>query len=357
VSNHLVVVDRERHAGQEFTARWTEDAFATFRLKRSAMSCAENITPIFRQELVVDPIHGHGDVAAAVHVSEQLAFIIDHEALSLSAVDQQDKLLGLTGRNFSDARNDSFSIGHESLHKRNNTFCSICMNGDASSNSKSKVQSPKSKVEADSYRNLGPWTFSQVLLLVFSLFCLAGSVYAQDDVPVPPLEEGALFIFHPIAVHFAVALTSFGCVLDWLGSLRAQFVWQQAGKICFFAGVVALGLAALSGWVEHELPRPPSAFDTHAQSLLFYHEYGGYALAGFFLVLAIFRVGINERLPLFFVALSAVGLIGLLVQGYLGGELVYRYGAGVRAVQILSTQVPQVEQKKAPEGASEAKDK
>jgi uncharacterized membrane protein len=205
--------------------------------------------------------------------------------------------------------------------------------------------------------DFGLRTFRQISLLAFLIVCWAGRVCAQSDVPVPPLEEGALFIFHPIAVHFAIALTCFGCVFDWLGSLREQLVWQQAGKICFFAGVVALGLAALSGWIEHELPRPPSAFDTHSQNILFYHEYGGYALAGFFLVLAIFRSGIHERLPLFFVLLSGVGLIGLLVQGYLGGELVYRYGTGVRAVQVLTSQLPAHEQKKAPEETSEAVNK
>ncbi len=202
-----------------------------------------------------------------------------------------------------------------------------------------------------------PWTSPVFYLLPFAFCLFRGAALAQDDVPVPPLEEGALFIFHPIAVHFAIALTCFGCVFDWLGSLREQLAWQQAGKICFFAGVVALGLAALSGWIEHELPRPPSAFDTHSQNILFYHEYGGYALAGFFLVLAIFRSGIHERLPLFFVLLSGVGLIGLLVQGYLGGELVYRYGTGVRAVQVLTSQLPAHEQKKAPEETSEAVNK
>jgi len=155
-------------------------------------------------------------------------------------------------------------------------------------------------------------------------------------------------------VHFAIALTFFGSVLDCVGSVRERPVWQQAGKICFFAGVVALGLAALSGWIEHELPRPASAFDMHAQPLLFYHEYGGYALVGLFLVLAVFRVGIDERLPLFFMLLSGVGLIGLLIQGYLGGELVYRYGAGVRAVQVLSAQELEHRQKKASEKTSEA---
>ena len=242
------------------------------------------------------------------------------------------------------------------------------MNGEASSNREvrgqspeSRVQSPESRVKGSSDFNFGPWTldfrFSTSARFVLSLFVFCffrSAVLAQDDVPVPPLEEGALFIFHPIAVHFAIALTCFGCVLDWLGSVRKQPVWQQAGKICFFAGVVALGLAALSGWIEHELPRPRSAFETHSQNLLFYHEYGGYALVGFFLVLAIFRFGIHERLPLFFVLLSGVGIIGVLVQGYLGGELVYRYGTGVRAVQVLTPQVPELGQKKAPEKTSEA---
>lgn len=238
------------------------------------------------------------------------------------------------------------------------------MNGDASSNPESRVQSPESRIEEGSYCNFGPWPLGSRLwlppafyFLPFTFCLFRGAALAQADVPVLPLEEGPLFIFHPIAVHFAIALTCFGCVLDWLGSVRGQFVWQQAGKICFFAGVVALGFAALSGWIEHELPRPPSAFDTQSQHLLFYHEYGGYALVGFFLVLAIFRFGIHERLPLFFVLLSGVGLSGLLVQGYLGGELVYRYGAGVRAVQILTTQVPEPGQKKASEETSEAVDK
>lgn len=372
MGNDLAVGDREWDTGQEFTAWGTEDAFATFRFKRSAMGCAENITPIFRQELVVNPIHSHGDVPAAVHVSEQPAFIIDHKALSLLAVDQEDELLCLAGGNFSDARNHSFSIGHQSLHKRNKTFCSIRINGDASSRSEFNVQSLQFTVEEGSSPNgrprtlrcrartsdLGPRTFTLTLLLLFSLLGWVARTYAQDHVPVPPLEEGALFIFHPITVHFAIALTCFGCVLDWLGSWRAQLVWQQAGKLCFFAGVVALGAAALSGWIEHELPRPPSVFDPQAQALLFYHEYGGYALAGFFLVLAVVRVGVSERLPLFFVVLSSVGLIGLLVQGYLGGELVYRYGAGVRAVQILSVQESERGQKQASEeAASEATNK
>lgn len=238
------------------------------------------------------------------------------------------------------------------------------MNDEASYRT-SSVQRPASSVKKNSYPSfrpwildLGFWTALQALLLSLCILGYSPLIaLAEEGVPVPPLEEGALFIFHPIAVHFAIALTVFGSALDCVGSVQKQREWQQAGKVCFLAGVIALGLAALTGWIEHELPRPPSAFDSHAQPLLFYHEYGGYALVGFFLVLAIFRAGIHEQLPLFFMLLSGAGLIGLLIQGYLGGELVYRYGTGVRAVQVLSAQELESGQKKAPEQSSEAEDK
>ena len=170
----------------------------------------------------------------------------------------------------------------------------------------------------------------------------------------PELETGMLLTFHPIVVHFAMALTVFGMGLDCVGSLHRQSHWQQAGQYAFLAGVMAIGLAVLSGWIEQQLPHPPSVFDPQIQDLLFYHEYLGYGLLGFFVILAVARLQIRGRLPGLFVILSMVGLTGLTVQGYLGGEMVYRYGAGVRAVQVLSSQHANSEHKKAPEQNSGA---
>jgi len=181
-----------------------------------------------------------------------------------------------------------------------------------------------------------------------------GLAGAQDKVLVPPLESGILLTVHPLFVHFAIALTVFGVGCDWMGRVESRVHWQRTGRLCFFAGVIALGLAVFSGWIEQEFPRPSSAFDTQIQRTLFYHEYGGYGLLGFFLVLAVVRLRIPNRLPRLFMVFSGLGLVGLLIQGYLGGELVYRYGAGVRAVQILSHQDAEHGQKKAPEGDSEA---
>jgi uncharacterized membrane protein len=209
----------------------------------------------------------------------------------------------------------------------------------------SAVRSPDEKVRFSTL-DFGLWTLG-CLLVLFLSGCAARS-YAQDDVPVPPLAAGTLLTFHPICVHFAVALTIFGLALDWAGSWRRHLPWQHAGRLSFFAGLVATGLAVVSGWIEQELPRPASVFDPQIQEVLFYHEYLGYGLLGLFLILAIIRARIHGRLPAVFVALSILGLGGLIVQGYLGGELVYRYGAGVRAVQILSNQPAGSEQKKAP---------
>jgi uncharacterized membrane protein len=209
---------------------------------------------------------------------------------------------------------------------------------------KSKIKNQKSEVQARAeFFKILPFTFC---LLSFDFF-FPLVLCAQEKISFSSLEEGPLFIFHPIVVHFALALTFFGFVVDWLGSLRRQTQTQQVGRACFLAGVVALGLAVVSGWVEHTLPRPASVFDEQMQNVFFWHEYLGYGLFALFLVLAIVRLRIHDHLPVVFILLGTLGLVGLGIQGYLGGELVYRYGAGVRAVQVLSERLGVSEQKKA----------
>jgi uncharacterized membrane protein len=166
------------------------------------------------------------------------------------------------------------------------------------------------------------------------------------DLFVVSLESDIVLVFHPIAVHFAVALTCVALVLDWIAHWRQQAEWRFAGQLCFFVGVLALGVTVGSGWVEHLFPRPASAFDAQIEGLLFYHEYGGYGLLGFFVILAVIRLRLAEPLPVSWLVCATLGVLGVLGQGYIGGEMVYRYGAGVRAVQVLSEQVG--EKKKAP---------
>ena len=165
---------------------------------------------------------------------------------------------------------------------------------------------------------------------------LPGLAFASDNVPVPPLESGPILPLHPVCVHFAVALVVFGVLLDCVGSLVRNAAWQHAGRLGLFGGVGGVGLAVLSGWLEHRLPQPEGAFDAQIRDLVWYHEYGGYLLFGFFLLLAAIRWRIKGRLPAAYMVLALVGVCGLGIQGYWGGELVYRYGAGMRAVHVLT---------------------
>ncbi len=176
--------------------------------------------------------------------------------------------------------------------------------------------------------------------LISGCMLTVGFGWADEGVPVPPLDAGLIILLHPVCVHFAIALIVFGALLDCGGSLSGRQDWQQAGRIGFFAGVGAVGLAVISGWIEQQLPQPNSVFDPQVAELLFYHEYGGYALLGFFIILLVARLQIRGQLPLLYIILAGIGLVGLTVQGYWGGEMVYRYGAGVRAVHILSEAAP-----------------
>src|SRR5262249_61024165 len=125
---------------------------------------------------------------------------------------------------------------------------------------------------------------------VFLLLGGPGLTYAQDDVPVPPLQAGTFLTFHPICVHFAIALTGFGLVLDWLGSWRRHPRWQYAGRLSFLAGVVAIGLAGLGGWGGQGFPRPASVFGGGTQGGLLYYEYLGDGVLGVFLDLPVVRL-------------------------------------------------------------------
>lgn len=182
-------------------------------------------------------------------------------------------------------------------------------------------------------------------ILGASCVLTVGFGWADDGVPVPPLDAGLIVLLHPVCVHFAIALVVFGVLLDCGGSLGGRRDWQQTGKIGFLAGVGGVGLAVLSGWIEQQLPQPGSVFDPQVGELLFYHEYGGYVLLGFFIILLVARLQIREQLPLLYIILAGMGLIGLTIQGYWGGEMVYRYGAGVRAVQVLSDTAQQTTSK------------
>ena len=187
-------------------------------------------------------------------------------------------------------------------------------------------------------KNRKPWRQVGCLLPVGCVLTV-GFSWADDGVPVPPLDAGLMVLLHPVCVHFAVALVVLGCSSTVVEALVDGETGNRPVKSVFSSGLARWVWLSLSGWIEQQLPQPNSVFDPQVTELLFYHEYGGYALLGFFIILLVARLQIRGPLPLLYIILAGMGLVGLTIQGYWGGEMVYRYGAGVRAVQVLSAAV------------------
>ncbi len=151
----------------------------------------------------------------------------------------------------------------------------------------------------------------------------------------PPIDSGLVLVTHPIFVHFAIALTITAVLLDALGMWQDREMWQQAGRLNLSLGVGGLALAVVSGWFENQLPRVEGPFEDRVRELLTYHEYLGFGLLGLFVFLLIWRWWIQGPIPISFLILALLGVMGIVAQGYLGGEIVYRYGVRVKAVEVL----------------------
>jgi uncharacterized membrane protein len=134
---------------------------------------------------------------------------------------------------------------------------------------------------------------------------------------------------HAIFAHFTIALTASslafdaGAVVLGVESLGAAAWWT-------LAAASTLTLLTLASGVSSRLRLPME--EGEARSFLRTHMALGPTFYGLLLAATIWRAALWERSAqvslAYLAALGAVVLV-MTVQGYLGGELVYRYGAEV----------------------------
>jgi uncharacterized membrane protein len=137
---------------------------------------------------------------------------------------------------------------------------------------------------------------------------------------------------HPIFVHFTIALTSASLVFDALGfffnkpSLTAAGGWTLVGSAVMTLLTISTGLTSAT--------RAPIE-EGEARSFLRAHMALGLIFYGLLVAVTFWRVSLwqNGRAIswLYLVSLAIVSLV-MTSQGYLGGELVYRYGVEVEQV-------------------------
>ena len=133
---------------------------------------------------------------------------------------------------------------------------------------------------------------------------------------------------HPMLIPFPIALWVFSLVADLIYLWGGDLAWQWIAFYTLAGGIIGALAAALFGIIDYfsiEEKRVSKIAAWHARInvlalLLFAASFylrtrGGAAL-----------VGGRLTIPLI---LSITGVIGIAISGWLGGELVYKYGVAV----------------------------
>jgi uncharacterized membrane protein len=134
---------------------------------------------------------------------------------------------------------------------------------------------------------------------------------------------------HPILVHFTVALTSASLVFDALAfflnkpSLTAAGGWTLVGATVMTLVTISTGLTSAT--------RAPVE-EGEARSFLRAHMALGLIFYALLVAIAFWRIALwrngQDVSWLYLISMAVVAFV-MTIQGYLGGELVYRYGVEV----------------------------
>ncbi len=136
--------------------------------------------------------------------------------------------------------------------------------------------------------------------------------------------------FHPILVHFTIALTVTSFAFDllaFLSGLRALVAigwWMLATAILVTIATIATGVRSRLRWPVAE---------GEARSFLRVHMAFGPTLFGLLIAVGIWRGELwqaGSDVTWWYLAAMAGVTVVTAAQGYLGGELVYRHGAEVK---------------------------
>ena len=137
---------------------------------------------------------------------------------------------------------------------------------------------------------------------------------------------------HPLVVHFTIALFTFSVVFDIIGWQKKNESLRNAGKWNLYFGFIAAIATVVTGFLaEGSVGYPKEARQTVEN-----HQLLGFVVLSIIALLSVLRFLLKDKMTgIVFAIYIITGLVGIgfLVAGaYYGGELVYRYGVGVRSV-------------------------
>lgn len=138
---------------------------------------------------------------------------------------------------------------------------------------------------------------------------------------------------HPMLVAFPIGLWAFALVCDVVAAGGAAGPWRAVALYSIGGGIVGAVLAAVPGLIDYF-----SIEEAAMKRIAIFH------LLVNVCALLVFAVNLWSRLvlpptSLVPLILSIIGVVGIGVGGWLGGEMVYVKGMAVEAVEKLAKKV------------------
>jgi uncharacterized membrane protein len=137
---------------------------------------------------------------------------------------------------------------------------------------------------------------------------------------------------HPVIDHFSIALLFVAVLIDLVASAAPTRIWlRYTALLLMILGALAAGGSFFTGGMEGD--RIWKALGDPAKEVLKRHDDLGLYLAITFGILALWRIlleafGFMAGSRAIYLIVSMLAIVALGYQGYLGGVLVYDYGAG-----------------------------
>lgn len=134
---------------------------------------------------------------------------------------------------------------------------------------------------------------------------------------------------HPMVVHFPIALLLTSCLFDGLALRWRAAQFRETSLSLLIVGILAAGAAVVTGHFAEEAVEhsgvPKKAIELHEEL--------GFAVFWLFLALLGLRLGMYwgwmRDQPQLVLAVGVGGAVLTVAASYFGGDLVYRFGAGV----------------------------
>ncbi len=143
--------------------------------------------------------------------------------------------------------------------------------------------------------------------------------------------------WHPMLVHFPIALFTTSCLLFLVGTLFSKTSWSpiliKSAHLNLWLGACFMMLTLIAGWHAYNTV----AHDGQSHAAMTEHRNWALATASLWTILTLwsalrYRKSIDMGFPFILVMLVASGM--LATTGYKGADIVYRYGLGVRSLPL-----------------------